>query len=173
VHVELSTTADSELAGWPGLHEFEWDELSNTLKVALVIRHEHAAGLAAGQGEEDVVRERLRDARDFQSLLESHFRKKITGLLPSVCRRRNHPIGSLKDLDQMPFQRPAVLRTSDAGAQLLCDYHTEILKWRQCSMKLLESFVGGAIAKALDEELRIEDVLPTLQRHRSESEEVM
>lgn len=69
----------------------------------------------------------------------------------------------------MLFQRPSVLRMSDARAQFLRDYHTEILERREYSMKLPERFVGGAIAKALDEELRIENVLASRRGHLSGS----
>ena len=107
--LERSTTiAESDRATWPRLDEFERDELSNTLKITLVIGHEHTSSLAAGQCKEDIVRERLRDARDFQTLLASHFRKEVTGLLPGVCRWRNRPIGSLEHLDNILLQRPAV-----------------------------------------------------------------
>ena len=40
-------------------------------------------------------------------------------------------------------------------------------------MKLLERFVGGAIAKALDEELSIENVLASREGHRSGSGDVI
>ena len=93
--------------------------------------------------------------------------------MPSISRRRNRPISSLKDVEDMLFQRPPVLRTSDTRAQFLRDYHTEILERREYSMKLLERFVGGAIAKALDEELRIENVLASRRRHRSGSGDVI
>jgi hypothetical protein len=161
--------AESDRTTRPRLDEFERDELSNALKVMLVIGHENTSSLAAGQCEEDIVRERLRDTRDFQPLLASHFRKDVTGLLPRVCRWRNRPIGSLEHLDNLLLQRPAVFRTSDAGAQLLRDNHTEILEWSESSMKLLERFVGGAIAKTLNEELRIENVLAGLRSHCSGS----
>ena len=133
----------------------------------------NTSSLAAGQCEEDIVRERLRDTRDFQPLLASHFRKDVTGLLPRVCRWRNRPIGSLEHLDNMLLQRPAVFGTSDAGAQLLPDNHTEILEWGESSMKLLERFVGGAIAETLNKELRIENVLASLRCHCSGSGDVI
>jgi hypothetical protein len=169
----LRFIADSELAARPGLDEFERNELSNALKITLVVGHENTSGLATGQREQDVIRERLRDAGDFQSFPHSHFGEKVAGLLPGACRWRNRPAGSLEDPHEILFQRPAVLGTSNAGAQFLRDNHTEILEWGEESMKLLERFVGGAIAKALDEELRIENVLACPRSHCSGSGDVI
>jgi hypothetical protein len=57
----------------------------------------------------------------------------------------------------------------DTSPQLLGDDHTEILKGRKEPMKLLERLVGSGIAKGVDEELRIENVLARGMSHRSAS----
>ena len=93
--------------------------------------------------------------------------------MPGSRRRRNRPIRSLEDIEDVPFQRPPVSRTSDTRTQLLRDYHTEILERREYSVKLLERFVGGSITKALDEELRIENVPARRTGHPSVSEGVI
>lgn len=71
------------------------------------------------------------------------------------------------------FQRPPVPRTLDTRAQFLRDDHAEKLERCEHSMKLLERFVGGAVAKAVDEELRIENVLARCTGHGSGSGDVI
>ena len=56
-----------------------------------------------------------------------------------------------------------------ARAQLLRDDHAEILERREDAMELLERFVRGAVAEALDEDLRVENVFSRCPRRPSGS----
>ena len=141
----------------------------DALKVTLVVGDENASRLTAGQRDEDVIGECFRDPRDFQSVRAGHFGKDVAGSVPGIRRRRNRSIDSLKDFEDMTFQCFAVLIASHASAQFLGNYHTQMLKRRKKSMKLLECFVRGGIAKGVDEQLRIENVFVRTLSHRSAS----
>jgi hypothetical protein len=88
---ELSAQSGSD---GPRLDEVERNKASNPLKIPFVVGHEKAAGFAAREREQDVIRERFRDASDFQSFLSRHCRKQIAGPVPGIGRRRDcsvHP----------------------------------------------------------------------------------
>lgn len=53
--------------------------------------------------------------------------------------------------------------------QLLGDYYAEMLKRRKGPMELLEHLIGDRIAKGIDEELGVENVLASGPRHCSAS----
>ena len=72
-------------------------------------------------------------------------------------------------LRTFPLQRLPISGLSYAGAQFLSDDYTEVLEWRERSMKALKCLVGGLVAKRVDEELRVEDVLASAANHRSGS----
>ena len=60
----------------------------------------------------------------------------------------------------MLLQGSSVLRTLNAGAQLLRNNDAEIFEWGERTMEALQRVVGARVAKGLDEELGIEDVFP-------------
>ena len=151
----------------PRLHEVELNEASNSLKIPFVVGHEHAAGFSAREREQDVIRERFRDAGNFQSFLSRHFCEQIPRSVPGIGRRRDCSIRSLKDLEDVPFQGLPVLGALHASPQLLGDDHAEMFKGRKGSMEPLEFLVDNRIAKGVDEELSIENVLPRGSGHRS------
>ena len=57
----------------------------------------------------------------------------------------------------------------DAGSQFLRDNDAEVLEWRERSMKALERLVGDRVAKRVNKELGIEDVLASAASHGSGS----
>ena len=66
----------------------------------------------------------------------------------------------------MALERQEISRTLNARAQLLRDDRAEILEGRERPMELLERVVGDGIAKTLNEELCVEDVLARRTDHR-------
>jgi hypothetical protein len=129
------------------------------LKVSFVLGHENTAGFSAREREQDVIRERFRGAGNFQSFLPGHFCEQVSGFVPSTLRRRDCSIRSLKDVDDVPFQRLSVLGPLHASPQLLGDDHTEVLKRRKEAMESLEFLVDNRIVKGVDEKFSIENVL--------------
>jgi hypothetical protein len=151
----LSIGESGHLTAGPRLHDVELNEASNPLKIPLVVGHENTAGFSAREREQDVIRERFRDAGNFQSFLSRHSCEQISGSVPGIGRRRDCSIRSLKDLEDVPFQRLPILGPLDASPQFLGDDYTEVLKGRKDSVELLERLVGGSIAKGVDEQLRV------------------
>jgi hypothetical protein len=143
----------------PRLHVVELSKAPNPLKVPFVVGHENTAGFSAREREQDVIGERFRDAGNFQSFLSRHFCEQIPGSVPGIGRRRDCSIRSLKDFEDVPLQRPPILGPLHAGPQLLGDDHAEMLKRRKGTMELLELLVDNRIAKGVDEELSVENVL--------------
>src|SRR5690349_3820916 len=86
-------------SAWPRLHEVEGHVPTNTLKIPVVLGHEHAALLAARQSQQDIVGERLRHATDLEPLFSSHFREHIARTMPGTCGRRKHPSRSLEEVE--------------------------------------------------------------------------
>jgi hypothetical protein len=84
--------------------------------------------------------------------------------VPSIGRWRNRAICSFKHAEYVPFQGLPVLNPSHPCAQLLRDDDAEILERREPPMELLQREIRGWIAKRVDEELRVEDVLPVDHR---------
>src|SRR2546427_7441715 len=164
-----SLRKSGHLTAGPRLHEVELNKASNPLKIPFVVGHENAAGFSAREREKDVIRERFRDAGNCQSFLSRHFCEQISGSVPGVSRRRDCSTRSLKNLEDVPFQRLPILRPLHASPQLLGDDHTEMLKRRKGTMELLECLVDNRIAKGVDEELSIEHVLARGSSHRSAS----
>src|SRR5712692_2897570 len=89
--------------------------------------------------------------------------------MPRRDGRCDGPMRTLKDGEHVAFERFTVLRTPDAGAQLLRHDRAEVFKWCKPTMKLLQCLIGGLITKRTDEELRIENVLASGANHRSAS----
>ena len=58
------------------------DEPADARKVADILGDEDTAGFAAGYGDQDVVRECLRDARRLEPLLFHHGREHVAGAMP-------------------------------------------------------------------------------------------
>lgn len=157
------------LPAGPRLHVVELNEASNPLKIPFVIGDQNAAGFSTREREQDVIRERFRDSGNVQSFLPRHFCQHIAGSVPGIGRRRDCSIRSLKDLEDIPFQRLPVSGPTHTGPQLLGDDHTEMLKGRKGAMEPLEFLVDDRIAKGVDEELSIENVLSRGSSHRSAS----
>ena len=139
------------------------------MKIPFVVGHENTAGFSAREREQDVIRERFRDAGNFQSFLSRHVCEHISGSVPGIGRRRDCSIRLLKDFEDVPFQRLPILGPLHASPQLLGDDHTEMLRRRKGTMELLEFLVDNRIAKGVDEELSIENVLARGSSHRSAS----
>src|SRR5437016_12848889 len=89
--------------------------------------------------------------------------------MPRRDGRRDRPVGPLEDGEHVALQRLAVSRTSNASAQLLRHDPTEVLERGKAAMKLLERFIGGTVAKGVDEQLGVENVLASGASHRSGS----
>ena len=155
------------LTAGPRLHVVELNEASNPLKIPFVIGHQNAAGFPTREREQDVIRERFRD--NFQSFLSRHFCQHIAGSVPGIGRRRDCSIRSLKDREDISFQRLPVSGPAHTGPQLLGDDHAEMLKRRKGAMEPLKFLVDHRIAKGVDEELSIENVLARASSHRSAS----
>lgn len=66
----------------PGRNKFEFDVSADALKVAHVIRDQHAAGFATGEREQHVVREGLGDAGKLKSFFHRHRRQHIARAMP-------------------------------------------------------------------------------------------
>ena len=143
------------LTAGPRLHVVELKQASNPLKIPFVIGHQNAAGFSTREREQDIIRERFRDAGNFQSFLSHHFCEQISGSVPGIGRRRDCSIRSLKDLEDVPFQRLPILGPLHASPQFLGDDHTEVLKGRKDSVELLECLIGGSIAKGVGEQVRV------------------
>src|SRR5262245_36928443 len=94
-------------------------------------------------------------------------------MVPSIGGRRNRASGSLEDGEDMPFERSSVLAPFHSGPQLLGNDGAEMLEWRERPMEALECFVGGTIAKGVNEELRVEDVPARHASHGSTSGDVI
>jgi hypothetical protein len=157
------------LTAGPRLHEVELNNASNPLKIPFVVGHENTAGFSAREREQDIIRERFRDAGNFQSVLSRHFCEQISGSVPGIGRRCDCSIRSLKDFEDVPFQRLPVSGPAHTSPQFLGDDHTEMLKRRKGAMEPLEFLVDHRIAKGVDEELSIENVLARASSHRSAS----
>ena len=69
----------------------------------------------------------------------------------------------------MSLERPSVLMALYTSAQFLGHDEAEMLERRERSMEALEHVVGTWIAKRVDEELRVEDVLACGLDHGSMS----
>lgn len=82
-------------------------------------------------------------------------------------------MGSFKDPEDVTFQHLAVLGTPDSRAQFLSDDYAEKLERGEYPMKLLERLVRCRIAKALDEQLCVENVLASYTGHGSGSGDVI
>lgn len=130
------------------------------MKIAQIIRHENATCFAARHRQENIVRERLGHTANLQSFLAGHRRKEITGSVPRAGRRRNRPIRACEDTEDVFFEGPPILRALDTGPQLLSNDHAEVFERRKRAMKILQRRIGAVIAKRLDKELSVEDVLP-------------
>src|SRR2546427_6231198 len=100
-----SLRKSGHLTAGPRLYEVELNKASNPLKIPFVVGHENTAGFSAREREQDVIRERLRDAGNRQSFLSRHFCEQISGSVPGIGRRRDCSIRSLKDHEDVPFQR--------------------------------------------------------------------
>ena len=72
----------------------------------------------------------------------------------------------------MALQGLPIIRPFHAGPELLSDDDAQVLEWGKGPMEALERFVGGRIAKSLDEELGIEHVFGSAASHWSGSGEV-
>src|SRR5436190_4085132 len=166
-------TLISDFTTWPRSHEFELREASDARKVTFVVRDEHASRLAAGQSQKNIVGERFRDTRGLQALGMSHLRKQIAGSVPRGGCWGNRPIRPREDPDEVLFQRLSILRTSNPSSQLLGNDDAEVFERREHTVEVLKCFVRAAVAKCLYEEVRVEDVLPRLARHRSASGDAM
>jgi hypothetical protein len=157
------------LTAGPWLYEVELYETSNPLKVSLIVGHEHTAGFSTRECEQDIIRERFRETGDFESLSTRHFCEQVPRSMPGISRRRDCPIRSLEDLEDVPLQRLPVPGPSHTSPQLLGDDHAEMLKRRKGAMEPLEFFVDNRIAKRVDEELGVENVLARGSSHLSAS----
>ena len=162
-----------DVTAGPRLHVVELHKALNPLNIPFVVGHENTAGFSTRERKQDVIRERFRDAGNFQSFLSRHFCEQIPGSVPGIGRRRDCSIRSLKDVEDVPLQRPPILGPLYASSQLLGDDHAEILTRRKGTMELLEFLVDNRIAKSVDEELSIENVFARGSSHRSASGGVM
>ena len=93
--------------------------------------------------------------------------------MPGTGGRRKCPVGSLEHAEDVAVERLPVPLPPDPGSQLLGHDDTEILEWRGRSMESLQSLVGTRIAKGVDKNLRVEDVLAHRPDHGSRSGDVI
>lgn len=168
-----AASESGSLAAGPRLHEVELNKASNPLKIPFVVGHEHTAGFSAREREQDVIRERFRDAGGFQSFLSRYLCEQVPRSVPGIGRRRDCSIRSLKDLEDVPFQGLPGMGALHASPQLLGDDDAEMFKGRKGTMEPLELLVDHRIAKGVDEELGIENVLARGSNHRSASGDVI
>jgi integrase len=75
--VRQSDLADRAATSWPRRDELESHESADSREVALVLGDEHAAGFSAGEGQQDVVAERLRHATEVGPLVARHRREHV------------------------------------------------------------------------------------------------
>src|SRR5689334_347465 len=125
---EESRIRSSDEPAWPRSNEIELDVATDALEVALVVGHEDAAGLAARESKEHVVRERLRESPDLEPLLSRHRGQQIARAVPGVRRRGERPSGTLEDVQNMALEQPKVSIAPDASPQLLGHDYAEILE---------------------------------------------
>jgi hypothetical protein len=101
----VSVEPSGHLTPGPWLYEVELYETSNPLKVLLIVGHEHTAGFSTRECEQDVIREPFRETGDFEPLLSRHFGEQVPRSMPGIGRRRDYPIRSLEDFEDVPLQR--------------------------------------------------------------------
>src|SRR5581483_4787986 len=141
----------------------------DAMKVTFVPGHEHTTGLTTGQRQQDIIRERLRHAADFESLLSCHIRQKVARTVPGAGCGRKRPPGSLEDVENIAFEDLAISLLRHPGSKLLGDHNAEVLEWRERPMESLQRFVRHRVAERIDEDLRVEDVLARCRTHGSRS----
>jgi hypothetical protein len=157
----------------PGWYEFKCRESANAREIAFVLGYQHASRFAARQRQQHIVPERLRDTGRFQPFGSRQLRQQIARLMPGVCRRGDRAICPLEYVDEVLLEQPAILGSSSSGSQFLRDDDTEVLERSKGAMEILERLIPAAIAKGLDKNLRVEDVLARQGRYRSASGDVI
>src|SRR6266545_1185150 len=93
--------------------------------------------------------------------------------MPGIGGRCEGPPGPLEDTEDMSLERLSISIPLHAGAQFLGHDYAEMLERRERSVEALENVVGSWIAKAVDKELRVEDVLACGRDHGSRSGDVI
>jgi hypothetical protein len=153
----------------PWLREIEMNVSADAPEVTLVVGNKQATGFTARQRQQDVIRERLRNATDLQAFPSRHVRQQVAGTVPRIGGRPNRASGSFENGEDIPFERASILAPFHSGAQLLGHDDAEVLEWRERPMEALKCFVCGTIPKGVNEELRVEDVLARHASHGSTS----
>ena len=156
-------------SAWPWLDVIERHMTTDTLKVPLVPGYEHATRLTTRQCQQDIVRERLRHSADLEPLLSCHVREQIARTMPGTRGGRECPPGSLEHAEYVSLKRLTVPLPPHPGSQLLGHNDTEILEGSERSMELLQGLVGSWVAKCVNEELRVQNVLAGRLDHGSRS----
>jgi hypothetical protein len=123
---------------WPWLREIEINVSADALEVTLVIGDEQATGFTARQRQQDVIRERLRNATDLQAFRPRHVRQQVARTVPRIGGRRNRASGSLEDGEDVPFERSSIVAPFHSGPQFLGHDDAEMLEWRERPMEALE-----------------------------------
>jgi len=93
--------------------------------------------------------------------------------MPGIGRRREGSPGSLEDVEHMSLERLSISIPLHSGAQFLCHDNAEMFERREHSVEALENVVGNRVAEGVDEELRIEGVLPWCLDHDSRSADMI
>jgi len=122
----------------PWLREIEINVSADALEVTLVVGDEQATGFTARQRQQDVIRERLRNATDLQAFRPRHVRQQVARTVPGIGGRRNRASGSLEDGEDIPFERSSIVAPFHSGPQLLGHDDAEMLEWRERPMEALE-----------------------------------
>jgi hypothetical protein len=135
------------------------DEAPDPREIPLVRGDQCDAALAAGHGEDDVVRERLPDVGQDEPLRLHHRREDETRLLPRGRCRGEHSARSLKTAEQLTAERRGSLRRAGAGQELVGDDGAQLLKRGVGLMESLKARGDVRVAKAVEKDVGIERVL--------------
>ena len=93
--------------------------------------------------------------------------------MPGIGRRREGSPGSLEDVEYMSLERLSISSPLYTGAQFLCHDDAEMFERRERPVEALENVVGNRVAEGVDEELRVECVLPCALDHNSRSADMI